>query len=122
MKIETRTEQETNLAVIFSEEPIITDVQSALDFILSIKYQTGADRIIINKEALTEDFFKLHTGLAREILQKFINYRVKIAIYGDYSHYASKPLQEFICESNDGTNIFFAASEEDAVRRLTTRI
>ena len=56
--------------------------------------------------------------MAGEILQKFINYRVKAAIYGDYSRYTSKPLRDFIYESNRGKDFFFVSSEEEAVRRL----
>ena len=44
--------------------------------------------------------------MAGEILQKFINYHVKIAIYGDYSVYTSKPLRDFIYESNHGKDVF----------------
>lgn len=67
---------------------------------------------------LGEDFFVLSTGIAGEILQKFINYHVKAAMFGDYSHYTSKPLRDFIYESNNGKDFFFTASKEEAVERL----
>ena len=35
-----------------------------------------------------------------------INYGGRIAIYGDYSHYTSKPLHDFIYESNKGHDVF----------------
>ena len=56
--------------------------------------------------------------MAGEILQKFINYRVKAAIYGDYSRYTSKPLRDFIYESNNGRDFFFVAAREEAVEKL----
>jgi hypothetical protein len=56
--------------------------------------------------------------VAGEILQKFVNYRVKAAVYGDYSRYTSKPLRDFIYESNQGRHFFFAASREEALERL----
>ncbi|MCI9429658.1 MAG: DUF4180 domain-containing protein [Lachnospiraceae bacterium] len=34
--------------------------------------------------------------MAGEILQNFTNYHFRIAIYGDYSQYTSKPLRDFI--------------------------
>ena len=45
--------------------------------------------------------------LAGEILQKFINYGVRFAIYGDFSKYTSKPLKDFRYGSNNGKDIYF---------------
>ena len=53
------------------------------------------------------------------IIQRFVNYGGRIAIYGDYSHYTSKPLKDFIYESNKGKDIFFVSSLEEAVEKLT---
>lgn len=118
MNIEHLNENGIDLAVISSGERVITDVQSALDLIMSVKYETGAERIVIPKELICEEFFILSTGIAGEILQKFINYHVKAAIYGDYSHYTSKPLKDFIYESNQGRDIFFTATRAEAVQKL----
>ncbi len=65
-----------------------------------------------------EDFFILSTGLAGEIIQKFIIYNRKVAIIDDFSHYTSKPLKDFIFESNRGKDLFFVETEEEAIRRL----
>lgn len=63
--------------------------------------------IAINKSLISESFFDLKTRLAGDILQKFINYRVKIAIIGDFSMYTSKSLKDFIYECNKGKDIFY---------------
>ena len=119
MNIEHLNIDGMDIAVISSDETVITDVQSALDLAMTVKYETGAANIVIGKKLICEDFFILSTKLAGEILQKFINYHVKIAIYGDYSHYTSKPLKDFIYESNKGTDFFFVSTKEDAIQRLT---
>lgn len=106
------------ITVIKSDEIIIRDVQSAIDFIMTIKYETNCNKIALNKDAVVEDFFILSKGLAGEILQKFINYRTKFAIYGDYSKYTSKPLKDFIYESNNRKDIFFVENEEEAIKVL----
>ena len=106
-------------AIINSDEPVITDAQSALDVLMSAKYETGTKNIVIRKKLIVEDFFILSTGLAGEILQKYINYGGRIAIYGDYSHYMSKPLHDFIYESNKGKDVFFVGTQEEAIERLT---
>lgn len=105
-------------AVVTSAEKLIVDVQSALDFILSVQYETQCSRIALNKEAVCEEFFVLSTCLAGEILQKFINYHIKFAVYGDFSKYTSKPLKDFIYESNQGNDVFFLSNENEAVEKL----
>lgn len=76
---------------VLSDEKVLVDVQSALDLLMNAKYEAGTKYIIIDKKLICEDFFILSTKLAGEILQKFINYGGKIAIYGDFSYYTSKP-------------------------------
>lgn len=108
-----------DIAVIKSNEIIIKDVQSAIDFIMTVKYETGCNKIALDKDAIVEDFFILSKGLAGEILQKFVNYQTKFAIYGDNSKYTSKPLKDFIYESNNGKDIFFAKNEDEAIDMLS---
>ena len=119
MKIECLKNREMDIAVVSSDEKVIVDVQSALDLVMTVKYETGVSRIVLDKNLVCEDFFILSTGVAGEILQKFINYRVKAAIYGDYSRYTSKPLRDFIYESNNGHDFFFVSTKEEAVQKLT---
>lgn len=108
------TRENKTIALVASDTPVITDAQSALDLLMTAKYDCGTKYIAISKELIVEDFFRLSTGLAGEILQKFINYGGKIAIYGDFSHYTSKPLRDFIRESNRGKDVFFQDSRESA--------
>lgn len=118
MKTEVITKNNIGIAVIYSDEYLIKDVQSALDFIMTVKYETGCKNIVLNKSAVTEDFFILSTCLAGEILQKFINYGVRFAIYGDFSKYTSKPLKDFMYESNLGKDIYFQPDVSHAVEKL----
>ena len=116
----TKTEKNGIIcAIIHSDEKVFVDVESALDVLMTAKYEAGTKNIVIDKKLIVEDFFILSTGLAGEILQKYTNYGGRIAIYGDYSRYTSKPLKDFIYESNQGKNVCFAASAEEAVAMLT---
>ena len=119
MTIENLNRNGTHIAVVSSDKAVINDAASALDLMMSVKYETGADRIALSKQAVSDDFFVLSTGLAGEILQKFINYHMKLAVYGDFSQYTSKPLKDFIYESNCGKDIFFVDTKEEAIRRLS---
>jgi hypothetical protein len=102
------------IAVIHSDTPIITDAQTALDFAVN----AGACNIAVNKEAITEDFFRLSTGVAGEIAQKFVNYRYRLAIIGDFSGYTSKPLHDYMYECNKGRHLYFVDSEQAAIVKL----
>lgn len=114
-----QTENGPLIALVTGEEKVITDPRSALDLAMTVKYETGAERIALAKSLICEDFFILSTGVAGEILQKYINYHVKLAVYGDYSRYTSKPLHDFLYESNQGKDFFFVDTKEEALRRLT---
>lgn len=107
-----------NIAVIQDSSLIISDVQSALDLAMEISYGKNISNLVIPKECITEDFFVLSTRLAGEILQKYMNYGIKLAIIGDFSCYTSKPLHDFIYESNNGHNFYFVSTEEEAVKKL----
>ncbi|UKS31102.1 DUF4180 domain-containing protein [Paenibacillus sp. HWE-109] len=119
MKITTIKENDVEIAVVTSSEILITDVQSALDLMATINYETGCNRIILPKSVLNEDFFDLKTRLAGEILQKFINYHIKMAIVGDYSGYASENLKDFMYESNKGKDFFFLSTDQQAIDKLS---
>lgn len=107
------------IAVVSDDNQVITDVDSALDLLMSAKYEAGTEYLVVDKKAVTEEFFVLSSGLAGEILQKYMNYGGKLAIYGDFSHYTSKPLKDFIFESNKGKDFFFVATKEEAVQKIT---
>ena len=108
-----------DIVILNSNEIVIKDIESAMDLIINIKYETNCNKIALNKDAITEDFFILSNGLAGEVLQKFINYKIKFAIYGNYSKYTSKPLKDFIYESNNGKDIFFVENEIEAIKMLS---
>ncbi len=119
MTIKPTTKNGIVCAIVESDSIVITDSQSALDLLMSAKYDAGTKNIAIDKNLITEDFFVLSSGLAGDVLQKYINYGGRIAIYGDYSCYTSKPLKDFIYESNKGKEVFFVATEEEAIEMLT---
>lgn len=119
MKITTVNKNGVDIAIVTSDELLITDVQSALDLIATVGYETGTDRIILDKSVIGEQFFDLSTRIAGEILQKFINYQIKLAIVGDFSTYQSKSLNDFIYESNNGRELFFLIDKDQAVEKLS---
>ncbi len=97
----------------------IKSVQDALDLMADISYN-DCERIVLYKDALPEEFFILKAGLAGEILQKFSNYRMKLAIAGDFGNVKSKSLKSFIYECNNGKQIFFKETLKEAIDALVS--
>jgi hypothetical protein len=97
---------------------LISDTQDALDLMATVRHLYDCDKIVLDKSAITEGFFDLKTRVAGEILQKFTNYNVKLAIVGDFSCYSSKSLRDFIYESNKGSQVSFLPDIDNAVKRL----
>ena len=118
MKLKTITINEKAIAALESTDHALSSVQDALDLLADADYQ-GARRIMIKKGHLHPDFYDLKTGLAGDMLQKFVNYYVKLAIVGDFSEYKSNSLRNFIRESNKSGQIFFVENTDEAIKYLT---
>ena len=56
--------------------------------------------------------------LAGEALQKFSNYKVQLAIVGEFSQYPGQSIKDFIFESNKGKLVNFLPDVESAKERL----
>ena len=97
------------------EGVVINNAQDFLELIMNLP----SDRIVFYKENFDESFFDLRSGLAGEILQKVSNYSRKLGIVGDYSRYASRSLNDFMFESNQGNKVMFVDSLDEALRRLS---
>lgn len=118
MEIALHTVNNIKIAEIIARNIVIANIEEGTDLLGNLFYQ-DIDRVIIHAASITPDFFDLKTGIAGEILQKFTNYRVRLAIAGDFSSYTSKSLRDFIYESNKGKQINFVASVPEALERLS---
>ncbi|MFC6015721.1 DUF4180 domain-containing protein [Plantactinospora solaniradicis] len=96
----------------------IGGTQDALDVIGSAF--SRADIVAVPVGRLDERFFALRTGLAGEIMQKFVNYRIRLVVVGDISGHvaASTALRDLVFESNRGSQVWFV----DDLGELDTRL
>lgn len=78
--------------------------------------------VVLPSVRLSPAFFQLRTGLAGAIAQKFVNYRMNLAIIGAIPGEAleSTALQAFIKECNRGQNIWFLDRMEDLEKKLAS--
>jgi len=118
MATKTISTNNGKIVVVDADAPIISDGQSALDFIMNIGYAHNCHNIAVYKSAIAENFFKLSTGIAGEVAQKIVNYRYRLAIIGDFSGYTSKPLQDYMYECNKGGHLYFVSDENEAIMKL----
>lgn len=105
------------VAEIAAEGIIINATSDALD-ILGNAYYGEFEKIILHEKNIIPEFFDLKTKLAGDILQKFSNYRMKLAIVGKFDS-DSKSLADFIFESNKLGTILFVNSVEEAIIKLS---
>lgn len=97
----------------------IASERAALDLI-GEALQEGIEWVLIPVERLAEEFFQLKTGLAGQIVQKFVQYRRRLIILGDISGFVaeSRAFRDFVYESNRGTEFWFLADLPEVNERL----
>lgn len=118
MKIESHIINDTKIAGVVSDTLVIKTSEDGLDLLGNLYYQ-DFDKIVIQEKNITPDFFDLKNGMAGEILQKFSNYRVRLAIVGDFTPYSSKSIKDFIYESNKKGQINFVNTTTEALSLLS---
>lgn len=101
------------ISLLKSDTTIINDLQDAIDLLGNSSFNE-AYKIIVFEKQLTPDFFDLKTKMAGEILQKFSNYRMQLAIVGEFKKYKSKSLNDFIYESNQLRRVNFVSTIDEA--------
>ncbi|TDC40938.1 DUF4180 domain-containing protein [Micromonospora sp. KC213] len=98
--------------------PVATE-QDALDLIGAAFL--GAQVVAVPTARLDESFFTLGTGFAGEVMQKFVNYRLRLAVVGDISRHlaTSAALRALVHESNRAEHIWFVPDLDALDARLT---
>jgi hypothetical protein len=98
--------------------PPLAGTQDALDVIGAAFGR--ADTVAIPADRFDDRFFTLRTGLAGEIMQKFVNYRLRLVIVGDISAHltASTALRDLVRESNRADHVWFVADLAELDARL----
>jgi hypothetical protein len=69
-----------------------------------------AEWIAVHEKNIAPEFFDLKSGIAGDVLQKFVNYQTKFAVIGDISRYTAKSesFAALVRESNRGRDVRFA--------------
>ncbi len=96
----------------------LKNIQNGTDLVGNIYYQ-GFDKVLIYERNISPSFFDLSTKMAGEILQKFSNYRVKLAIVGNFYACQNNSFNDFVLVSNQFDQINFVHSRAEAIKALS---
>lgn len=82
-----------------------------------------ADWAAVPTSLLAKDFLDLKSGVLGAVVQKFVNYRLRLAVVGDVSGpvAASDALRDFVGEANAAAHVWFVADLAELERRLAVR-
>ncbi|WP_048796990.1 DUF4180 domain-containing protein, partial [Serratia sp. 506_PEND] len=98
--------------VVFAEAgPLLKDENDVSLFIApAFEHEAGMIALPVNR--LDAAFFQLKSGIAGAVLQKFINYRLRVALLGDITPWLaqSNALQDLVREANRGEQVWFLPS------------
>lgn len=113
------TIQDTSVLACAPDGEKLKSERDALELIGQAIF-SGAVLIVIPVERLNEDFFRLKTGLAGQIIQKFVTYRMRLAVVGDISEHVaqSRALRDFVYETNRGNQVWFITTLQELNDRL----
>ncbi|MFG2141038.1 DUF4180 domain-containing protein [Streptomyces sp. NPDC048650] len=100
----------------------LSDGTTALDLI-GEAMGCCAEVVVVPVERVADGFFSLGSGLAGDIVQKFVNYRIRLVVLGDITSHVtgSHALRDFVREANRGSQVWFVATQEELDERLQQR-
>jgi hypothetical protein len=113
MKIKTVMAGDNVVSEVLSKNILIRNTQDALDLYGTVY----SDFIILYEHNFEKDFFDLSTRKLGDVLQKFTNFRTKVAVIGNFDKYNSKTLKDFIYESNKHGDYLFVSSISEVIRK-----
>ena len=101
-----------------ADGPLLDDERAALDLIGEALGR--AEVVAVPVSRIAPAFFALATGVAGAVVQKFVNYRLRLVVVGDITEHvaASTALRDFVREANRGGQTWFVADEAELEARL----
>jgi hypothetical protein len=98
---------------------VALEIRATADIATALGAGMHGGGLLLDEGQLGADFFDLRTGLAGEVLQKFTNYRVRLAIViADAQVYGGR-FSELMREHRTHNAVRFFASEQLARQWLT---
>lgn len=123
--ISSRTPSEVSihsLVLTLAKEtsPVFTTMPSktSLKDLIADHYYQGADELILPAGLLPTGFFDLQNGVAGALLQTISNFRMRVAIVGDFSAFRSPSQLAFLAEASRSNAVRYVATDSEALEWL----
>jgi hypothetical protein len=100
-------------------EPMTT-IRSLGDISGALRASLEHGGLVVSESDLCPEFFDLRTGMAGELLQKFVNYRARLAIVLADPRRHGERFSELVYEHRSHSVVRFFESESDARQWLQT--
>jgi hypothetical protein len=111
----------TTASIVFATEQSLA-IGSQRDVADVLAASFGSGGLMLTERDVSEDFFRLGTGLAGELFQKFTNYQIPIAlVIPDFSAHGER-FAELAREHASHAAIRFVHSVDEAISWLNTRM
>jgi hypothetical protein len=96
-------------ALILPEEGPAVGTELDAGDLVGAALEHGVDLLVVPDARVAPEFWTLRTGVAGEILQKLVNYRLRLAVVGDITApvEASTALRDLVRESNRRRDAWF---------------
>jgi hypothetical protein len=88
--------------------------------IISAAWGYQAKMVLLPADWLGDEFFRLSTRVAGEVVQKLLDYGLRVAIVGDISDRtaSSEALGAWVRECNRGRQVWFVEDTDELAHRL----
>lgn len=89
-------------------------IKSVSDISDAISACLDADGLLLTEADLTPEFFNLRSGLAGEVFQKFVNYRIRLALVVPHPEAHGERFKELAYEHSTHNMIRIVSSKDQA--------
>lgn len=97
---------------------MVMDGQSALDLIHAVRYQTGCHAMVLRREALNPDMFRLSSGVAEKLIKPFVDEHMRLVVVGDFYDCYQTNMGTFLFGCNRSKKVGFWDTEEEGIAWL----
>jgi hypothetical protein len=111
---------ELNGARVFVAEGLpLKSENDALELVAAAR-EANADCVVVRTSQLDESFFRLSTGVAGAIVQKLVNYGLRLVLIGEVCAYIgnSNAFRDYVREANRGQQLWFVRTLDDLKKKL----
>ena len=110
-----------NVAIVRPARPI-ADSKDAQDVIHTVRFQTGRNNMLLERNAFVPEMFDLSTGVVTQVLKAFVDEKMRLAIVGDLYDCYQSSMRDVIFTCNRSNQVSFWETEAEGLAWLNKRL